>query len=167
MTSSVPPRVVGPRPWVKYVAAAKGPLSYAGLDGLSSQQRVRRGRRTASFAAKTKPTVSRRLARYRDSGGWAENLRAADLTATQLAALKQLWKARREFEREARKLESQVRFLRLHVFDARIDEEKRDELLVELRTVRQRVEEMSARLHRAYTSASVASADTATLGSRS
>jgi class 3 adenylate cyclase len=106
-------------------------------------------------------TVSRRLADYRNSGGWEQDLRAADLTAAQLAALKRLVKSRREFEREARKLESQVRFLRPHVFDARIDVERRDELHLELRVLRERAEDMSARLHEAYTSARNACAETA------
>jgi class 3 adenylate cyclase len=104
--------------------------------------------------------LSRRLADYRERTLWDHHLRAADTIAEQIAALTTLAEAEEEFEGEARKLEPRVRSVRGLVFDARHDPVKLDELMQEMRPVRERVESLVTKLHVAYRSA-VAASETA------
>jgi class 3 adenylate cyclase len=94
--------------------------------------------------------LERRLAKYRRYAHWDAQLRAADLVAVEIAALEALRETRREFEDEARKTEAKVRSVRARVFEARLDSAKVDDLVQELRPLREAVEALGARLGASY-----------------
>ena len=86
--------------------------------------------------------------------------------AQRSAALGVLADASRQFEAEARRLEPRVRSFRSHVFDARHEPTKSDQLLHEVLLVRKRVEMLATKLHVAYPAAADACERAATLTSR-
>jgi class 3 adenylate cyclase len=99
-------------------------------------------------------SLQRRLAEYRSRAHYDAQLRAADSVALEIAALGALAEVRREFEQEARKVEDRVRSVRARVFEARLDTAKIDELVHELRPLREAMEVLGARLGDAYRSCS-------------
>jgi hypothetical protein len=104
-----------------------------------------------------KPTLERRLAQYRESGLWDTQLRAADMLAKQIAALTALANAIYEFEQQVRTIEPKLRSVRAHVFEARHDPGKLDELALEMPAIREAVEDVHEKLHTCYRSALEAS----------
>lgn len=110
--------------------------------------------------------LARRLAHHRESAASDLHLRGADMVATQIAALERLAEARRQFEKEARRLESSVRAIRARVFDARLDSATLDVLVLEMRPVQEAAEVLAATFHKAYDLASRAFADAETSHSR-
>jgi class 3 adenylate cyclase len=110
--------------------------------------------------------LARRLAHHRESAYLEHHLRGADRVATQIAALERLAEARRQFEKEARRLEPRVRAIRARVFDARLDSTTLDDLVLEMRPLQEAAEMLAATFHIAYDLASRASADAETSHSR-
>jgi class 3 adenylate cyclase len=96
--------------------------------------------------------LQRQLEEYREHAHYDSHLRAADSVALEIAALGALAQTRREFEQEARKVEAKVRSVRARVFEARLDATKMDDLVQELRPLREAVEALGAELHDAYRS---------------
>ena len=92
--------------------------------------------------------LQRRLEEYRD----VSNLWAADTVALEIRALQGLAEARRRFELEAWKIEAKVRSVRANVFEARLDAAKMDELVDELRPLREALELLGETLREAYRS---------------
>ncbi len=105
-----------------------------------------------------KPLLARRMAQERRSAYLEHHLRGADKLAAQIDALGRLAEARRDFEREARKLEPTIRGVRARVFDARLDSATLEELLLDVRSLRDAVEVLTVTFHTAYERASRASA---------
>ena len=95
-------------------------------------------------------SLQRRLKEHRDHGQWESHLKAADSVALEITALGALAEAREEFERQALKVEAAVRSVRARVFEARLDAAKIDELVQELRPLREVSESLGARLREAY-----------------
>ena len=75
-------------------------------------------------------------------------IQAADSVALEITALGALAEAREEFERQALKVEAAVRSVQDRVFEARLDAAKIDELVQELRPLREVSEFLGARLRR-------------------
>jgi class 3 adenylate cyclase len=96
--------------------------------------------------------LQRRLEEYRERGHSESHLQAADSVASEITALGALAEARQEFERQALKVEAAVRSVRARVFEARLDAAKIDELVQELRPLREELEVLGARLREAYRS---------------
>lgn len=129
-----------------FVAAAR--------DARDADRLLRRKDRTA---------LARELAHRRDSAASDHQLRQADEVATQIAALERLATARREFAKEARRLEPQVRVIRSRVFDARLDPATLDDLVGEVQWLREGAEAFAATLHKALGLASKAFAQSTPL----
>jgi class 3 adenylate cyclase len=111
--------------------------------------------------------LRRELASYRANAHLSDRLlRAADATATEIAELEVLAKRHREFEEEARRLEPRVRAIRARVFDARLDVAILENLMRELRPLRESAEALSATLHEACDRALRASAEATRLRHR-
>jgi class 3 adenylate cyclase len=110
--------------------------------------------------------LAQKLARYRERTLWDEQLVAADATARQIAALKALEAANREFERQTRRIERTVRALRTRVFDTRHDSGAQDELVTETRRVRDLTSDVAQTLHAAHRAALEASGTAAGLRRR-
>lgn len=113
-----------------------------------------------------KRMLKRRMAHYRDRAASDRNLRAADLVATHIAALTVLAETRRQFEEEARRLGPRVRAIRTRVFDARLDSSTLDDLVQEVRALREAAVVLSTTLHQARGTALRASTEAGTLTSR-
>jgi class 3 adenylate cyclase len=94
--------------------------------------------------------LARRLAGHRSSAYLEHHLHGADRVAGQIAALKRLADARRQFEKEMRRLEPRVRTLRARVFDARLNSATLDDLVVDMRPLRETAEGLAATIHQAY-----------------
>ena len=92
-------------------------------------------------------SLQRRLKEYREHG---QHLQAADSVALEITALGALAETREEFELQALKVEAAVRSVRAQVFEARLDAAKIDELVQELRPLREALEFLGARLRDAY-----------------
>jgi class 3 adenylate cyclase len=110
--------------------------------------------------------LARRLAHDRGSAYLEHHLSRADKVAAQMAALKRLAETRRRFETEARRLEPRIRGIRARVFDARLDSATLDDLVREVRSLRDAVEVFTAAFHTAYELASTASAEAEALHRR-
>ena len=107
-----------------------------------------------------KPALARRMAQAQESAYLEHQLRGADKLAAQIDALGRLAEARRDFEKEARKLEPRIRGLRARVFDARLDSATLEELMLDIRSLRDAVEVLTGTFHTACERASRASAET-------
>lgn len=106
--------------------------------------------------------LAQRLAEHRGSAYLEHQLWRADKLAAQIDALKRLAEARRQFEKEARRLEPTVRTIRARVFEARLDPATMGDLVLDMRSLQQAVEELTVTFHSAYDRASRASAEVKT-----
>jgi hypothetical protein len=106
--------------------------------------------------------IARRLAEHRGSAYLEHHLWRADRLAVQIEALKRLAEARRQFEKEARRLEPTVRAIRARVFEARLDPATLEDLARDMRSLQQAVEELTVTFHSAYDRASKASVEVKT-----
>jgi class 3 adenylate cyclase len=93
--------------------------------------------------------LGRQLADHRVGSHTEPRLRHAEELVVQVAALENLAKARRQFETEGRRLERRARTIRARVFDARLEPAKVDDLLFDVRPLREAAEEFAATLHQA------------------
>ena len=103
--------------------------------------------------------IARRLAEHRGSAYLEHHLWRADKLAAQIDALKHLAEARRQFEKEARRLEPTIRTIRARVFEARLDPATLEDLVCDMRSLQRAVEELTVTFHSAYHRAAKASAD--------
>jgi class 3 adenylate cyclase len=102
--------------------------------------------------------LRRQLEKYRKHSVYDWQFRAADSVAIEIAALGELADIRREFEHEVRRVEAKVRSLRSRVFEARLHAAKIDELVQELRPLREAVDVVATRLREAYRTGAQAAA---------
>jgi class 3 adenylate cyclase len=93
--------------------------------------------------------LRRRVSQHREGAYVEPYLRNADELVMQTAALEGLVEARRQFEKESRRLEPWARALRGRVFDARLDSAKLDDLLFEIRPMRESAEGLAATFQQA------------------
>ena len=102
--------------------------------------------------------LARQLADQRDSAHIAErHLRAADALALRIAAVDALAEARRAFDEGVTELESTVAAVRSQLFDVRIDPVGIDDLLHEVESHKEHVDDLTTTLRDPYARASARS----------